>query len=899
MITVVGYTDMLKPKSTIHRLTRTSTPLTDNTLLMGTNGEETNAISLEEVKQYLGPGGTVNAIPLSQKGQPNGVPTLGPNGKIPSSQLPASSGGGGTGFIFEDLTDYVSTVNTPSAIDYFFMGTPPTLTGNNVVGTLTANDIQSVFIAWFKVVAQTSYKVRLFPNTVMQIIATKRKIDFTNIGPGTNPIEDAGGKGPVILNIGEGTISTNVENQDIDLTFTPAAEDWLEITQTGTELIWVINGEEVVRTPQDPDDEWFNTVVEPTGDPEAPLNKFQYDLTNTLAGQEISLDIDQLSDMVIYRSSHALKILDRYVAVGDYVQLYEDKAKAIIYPQLSPIYDFDLSSPENQVIRPVQITNTNPTFILTPSEEENKGSISFPYQEVIYSTFADLSPETLENFYVYEPEGTSPQLRIKEDFDPDGLLDEVIAEFLINKDYITAFSSNYSSFGTASSVSYYLYAGADRDKNYLRLLVNRYPAQTIAWYLCDEGGAEVLLFQTADLGNVRISLKDGLALKQVNPNSVSDAVTDTADGYTKYLDFTDNSDKITLRAVYQSSEEAHTADPYTFSRPMQNLRIAQQLIKNYTNLVPVEVSYATGISTFKFDKEKNFGFYFISANSLSEVCSKITASQTDLVAFMLYISYRPQTDDYSYIMNGTGNNNNKYGTFSLDPSEELILTLNKSPGSLHGSIAGNSMTVTGGVKDKFFITDVSSIFNSGILPAKDMQYDFSHVTGAATINLESIHDRDRVRFVGGETTINGKVIKRGDIVEFFNNKNEILITPTIAAVDETPIDLTVMTNSGTTTTDVKVWYEPATKRIRISGTMYTSGYGGTILRISVPASLQGRISNTLQVGFFAPTNITQYVPPLLDCYNNSNELEVAFQYGGGQYMYGNVAIPDATLAIVN
>lgn len=97
MITVVGYIDMLKPKSAIYRLTRTSTPLTDNTLLMGTNGNETNAISLEEVKQYLGSGSTENAIPLSEKGQPNGVATLDPNGKIPSSQLPVSGGNGGSG----------------------------------------------------------------------------------------------------------------------------------------------------------------------------------------------------------------------------------------------------------------------------------------------------------------------------------------------------------------------------------------------------------------------------------------------------------------------------------------------------------------------------------------------------------------------------------------------------------------------------------------------------------------------------------------------------------------------------------------------------------------------------------------------------------------------------------
>ena len=890
---------MIKPKSAIHRLTRTSKPLTDNTLFMGTNGNETNAISLEEVKQYLGPGDTVNAIPLSQKGQPNGVPTLGSNGKIPSSQLPANGDGGGAGFIFEDLADYVSTVNTPSTFDYFFMGSPPTLTGNNVVGTLTANDNQSMFIAWFKVAAQTSYKVRLFPNTVMQFITTERKIDVTNTGPGSDPISDAGIKGMFILDIRVGTISMEMENQGIDLTFTPAAEDWLEITQTGTELILVINGEEVARTPQDPDGEWLNVLMTPTGDPEAPLNKFQYDLTNTLAGQEISLDIDQLSDMVIYRSSHALKILDRYVAVGDYVQLYEDKTKAIIYPQLSPIYDFDLSSPENQVIKPVQITNTNPTFILTPSEEENKGSISFPYQEIFYTDFADLSPETLENFHVYDQEGTRPQLSINQDFDPDGLLDEVIAEFLINKDYITSFSSSYSSFGNASSISFYFYAGAARDVDYLRLRIERYPTTAIAWYLCTDVGTESLIFQVTSIEDVRISLKDGLALKKVNTNSPLDTVTDTADGYTKYLDFTDDSDKITVRAVYQSSEEARTADPYTFSRPMQNLSITQQLIKNYTNLVPVEVDYATGTSTFKFDKEKSFYFYFISANSLSEVCSKIVASQTDLVKFLLVISYRSETDDYYYFMQVSGGNSSKNGTFTLGSSEELIFTLNKSPSSLQGSIAGNSVTATGGVKSKLFITDASMIFKNGILPAIDMEYDFSDVTVAAAINFESIRDRDRVRFVGGETTFNGKVIKSGDIVEFFNNKNEILITRAVDDADEAPIDLTVMTNDGVTTTDVKAWYEPATKRIRISGTVYISSYGGRILRISVPDSLQGRISNRFQVGFFAAANITQYVPPLLNCSNNGNELAVEFQYGGGQYMYGNVAIPDATIAIVN
>lgn len=57
MLTLVGYIDMPKPKSAIYRLPRTTTPLTNNTLLMGANGDGTNAISLEEVKGYIGPAG--------------------------------------------------------------------------------------------------------------------------------------------------------------------------------------------------------------------------------------------------------------------------------------------------------------------------------------------------------------------------------------------------------------------------------------------------------------------------------------------------------------------------------------------------------------------------------------------------------------------------------------------------------------------------------------------------------------------------------------------------------------------------------------------------------------------------------------------------------------------------
>ena len=888
---------MLKPKSAIYRLPRTSTPLTDNTLLMGANGNETNAISLEEVKEYLGSEDTANAVPLSQKGQPNGVATLESNGKIPSSQLPEISGGGGTGFIFENLEDHFLVSDRPSAVDYFYNGNPPTLIGNNIVGTLETNDQQSGFISWFEIADKTSYKIRLLGYTGIQFIETQKKVDFANVGvePNYNPILAAGNGSPISITIANGYISANTEFGNFYKSSTYAEEEWLEITRNGTEVIWTIDGVELMRLPQDLGKKWVNILV---GSLNNSTSKLQYDLTNTIAYRQLDLDISRLSDMVIYRSNSALEILGHRIAVGDYVQLYDNKTKVITYPQFSPVYDFNLSSPDNQIINPVQIINTNPEFILTQGEDD-KGNIFFPYQENIFNNFLDLPSETLENFYVSDQQGFTPELRIKENFDPEGLLNEVVAEFKINKDYITTFNKYYTRLGTASSASFYFYAGADKNKNYLRLKIERYPTQITSWHVCGEDGVENFLYETADVDNVKISLKQGIYLRQKDPNNISSVLVDNIYAYINYLNFTDNSDTITVRAVYKISEEARTGAPSTFSPPIRGIGFSQPLIKNYTNFTPVEIDYKTGVSTLKLDKEKSFSFYFIDADSLSEFWSKITESQSDLKGIVLDIYYNPSNQLYSFTMNGLGGTVNKSGSFSLNPNEELIVGLNKSSTSLQLSIKGNSLTSNGLAKNKLFITDASMLFKVGILPEKNIRYDFSKIDKTPIINFDSIQDRDRVRFIGGETAFNGKAIKEGDIVEFFDQKSKLLITPTISIPEETRVDLVVTGNDGSLVDDVRAWYDPIVKRICVTGNIWFTGYGNTvILKISKPDFLQTKTIRMLRIGCSSLGNITTYAGSVLICQHYPSEFQISVPYAGDTYLQGNIVIPDSTMAFI-
>ncbi len=866
---------MLKPKSTLYRLPRPDGPLTNDTLLMGANGNETTAIPLSQIKEFVG-----------------------------------GSGGGGSpgqGFIFEDLADYVTTTEAHSKMEVFHVGAAPTLVGNNVVGALTMGSPESFFLAYFQVIKQTSYKMRLFPNTHLQIIATARKINFANLANGDQAIIEAGGKGPVNLEIGEGYINTNVENQDVYLEFEQQAEDWLEIVQTGVELIWKINGTEVVRTPQDPDDAWFNIAVEPSGDPEAPLSTFQYDLTNTLAGYEVSLDVEALTNMVIYQSSHDLKILDRYVAVGDYVQLYDNKSKVVIYPQLSRIYDFDLSDSVNRIEEPVTISTPNPLYTVTPSEEALKGSIHIPGWEMISADFEGTStPETLEIFEVTESSGYGRRLEIKYDYDPEGLMTEVMAEFKLRKDYIHNFDSSGSSFGSASDIEYRVYAGADRDKNYLSLKITRYPTVTYALSIVDENGVENPWASLSALSDVRINLKEFMSLRILNSNStlLAAAVVDMEDNYTKVLDFTNADTDVTVQVFYSVNETAAAELPWNYYLPFQNLRISAQSMRDYLNLIPIEMNYGSGNSTFKFDKQKSFGAYFICADSMEEICAKIIQSNTDLVAVMIFVTYNAEEDKYSYIINGSGSNNSGNGNFTLAPEQDFIINIMKAPATISMVIntveGGLGRSGTGGIKQKLFLAELGPVLMGlGSAPDKNIQYDLSLVKGPSTINFDSIQTRDRVRFTGGTTTIAGQTINAGDIVEFFNGKEEVLVTRKQGTTSDKVILLEVQNNYGNIVDEVRAWYDPVTKRILFSGSFYYSGYGNNdIYRIILPNSIKDKINQVMSVGFFGQSSMTQYGSTIYAS-QYSDYLSVQMGYVGGGYVTGTVAVPDSTIATVS
>ena len=64
-----------------------------------------------ELKESGGGGSSENAIPVTEKGQPNGVATLGADGKVPAEQLPEMGGGGETPGLSEYVkkTDYATS----------------------------------------------------------------------------------------------------------------------------------------------------------------------------------------------------------------------------------------------------------------------------------------------------------------------------------------------------------------------------------------------------------------------------------------------------------------------------------------------------------------------------------------------------------------------------------------------------------------------------------------------------------------------------------------------------------------------------------------------------------------------------------------------------------------------
>lgn len=812
-----------------------------------------------------------------------------------------TGGGNGQGFIFNDLTNHISEIEQHAVMEYFSIGPAPTVSGNNRVGSITIDTVGAGMVAYFQVAPQTSYKVRLFPNSLLQIMATKQKVDFANAGgPGNDPFLEAGAKGIVNLVIGEGTIDTNVENQNIYLEFGQQAEDWLEITQTGTELIWTINGVEVVRTPQDPEDNWFNTLIllEDNGVNEPKV--FQYDLTNTIAKYTIELNLTSIEDMVIYRSSHDLKVLDRFIAVGDYVQFYENKTKVIIYPQLSNIYDFDASDPENRVTVPITLTNHNP-FITVDESENGQGTITVPRQEYLMDGLEDVTEETLENFYIHENTDIEViTLRIKEDFDPDGLISFVEAEFKISKGYIYNIADSLNSAGNASEVNYYFYAGEARDKNYIHLKWSRYPNQYKAWTLVGETGTEIELFSVNYLGDVKISLKDnGISLRAI-PNSNSLTVVETAEDYSKYLDFSDQNNKITVRVTYEVTEDA-IQNSGNYSRPIQWTICGLSKTYDYVNLKPVEIDFTAGSFHLKPEKHKSFGFYFCAANSLQEVCAHVESSNSNLQVVMLNVLYDAQTETYNYFLNAE-HGGSASGSMQLGESTPMDLHLERNAATLALDFNGETVTSIGVANKKLFIVAISGLFGVGIYEQNVVGFDRNLIQGNSALNLDKVKNRDRIHIIGMKDTINGITVNPGDVVEFFKNKTEILVSkkPTPSSDIDSFKILTVRNSYNQVDTNVKAWFDPVLKRIMVSGTIYYSGYGSeALIVIDVPTGLYDRLGANLRVGYFADQGIKTYISSEL-FYTEwaQGQINVNIPHSGGAYMTGYINLPDVTVATV-
>lgn len=180
-----------------------------------------------------------------------------------------------------------------------------------------------------------------------------------------------------------------------------------------------------------------------------------------------------------------------------------------------------------------------------------------------------------------------------------------------------------------------------------------------------------------------------------------------------------------------------------------------------------------------------------------------------------------------------------------------------------------------------------------------IQLDLAGVQGASTLDLSSIQPRDRIRVIGGKAVIHGKTINPGDIVEFFNNKKESLVTAKQGDGSTQQETLIARDRYGDVLPDVRAWYDPLLKRIAVAGRLYYSGYGNTdVVTIQVPTALVNKIFNWVPVGFFGISNFASYGYPFLSTNVNGNTITLTVGSSGGMWTSGNIVIPDSTVVTI-
>lgn len=232
------------------------------------------------------------------------------------------------------------TLNSTSSTMQQLSDTPTqTLTGTNIVGSLNVPDRADLLSGSFQLYQTSSFKIKLITGNYYGILAATRAVPWGSQAQYTA----SHGTGLVNLwvkyddTVPETRITVEINGATgINIPYVPTGDDWLEIVQDGTELHWKINGTDVLQTPQNPLENWFN--IYNNGDyggsnPDERANILQYDLTGTVAYKEIALPNTTIVAGKYYHIDEYCQILNKSLIVGDYVQFFNNNAHAVIHKQ--------------------------------------------------------------------------------------------------------------------------------------------------------------------------------------------------------------------------------------------------------------------------------------------------------------------------------------------------------------------------------------------------------------------------------------------------------------------------------------------------------------------------------------------------------------------------------------
>ena len=249
--------------------------------------------------------------------------------------------GGGSPVVptVEELSTVV-TLNTVASTMQQLSNTPTqTMTGTNIVGSLNVPDRTDLLSGNFQLSADSSFKIKLITGNYYGILTATQSV------PWDDASRYAATHGTSIMNlwvtydgaVPETRLTLRFSGMaGVNIPYTSTGDDWLEIVQDGNELHWKINGTDLLQTPQNPLENWFN--IYNNGDygvsnPGDRANTLQYNLTGSVAYKEITLPNTDIVAGQYYHIDEYCRIVNKSLIVGDYVQFFNNNAHAVIHKQ--------------------------------------------------------------------------------------------------------------------------------------------------------------------------------------------------------------------------------------------------------------------------------------------------------------------------------------------------------------------------------------------------------------------------------------------------------------------------------------------------------------------------------------------------------------------------------------